>query len=123
MMIYNPEMQLAEILARGEQLRERRERQIIRMTAVSSAALLLLLCFFIGSVAMRIPAGASQSQYGSFLLSPEAGGYVAAAVVAFALGVILTVMIYRHKHRMEADHRSSEERCRDYSVCSHGDSR
>ena len=37
------------------------------------------------------------SVYGAFLLSREAGGYVLAAVIAFALGVCVTLLCARKK--------------------------
>ncbi|MBR0091086.1 MAG: hypothetical protein IJP92_05255 [Lachnospiraceae bacterium] len=109
-MKFNSEMQLAEILARGDRFRKKREQHILYGITASACGLLLLLCVCIGNVIVRVPAEYDHSLYGSFLLSQEAGGYVMAAVIAFTLGVIVTVLIFRHRHRTGQNRGSREER-------------
>ena len=49
--------------------------------------------------------GIAISGYGAAsLLSENAGGYVLAAVIAFALGVIITVLMHRHKNKADRSH-------------------
>ena len=60
-----------------------------------------LLTVFLLSVIWIMP-GQSGSAftgtvYGSFLLSAESGGYVLAAVIAFVLGVCVTLLCLRYK--------------------------
>ena len=108
-MKYTTEMQLAEIPTRADRLRERQERRVLRSLSASAVSLLLLLCFCVGSFAARGPTGAAQLQYGSFLLSPEAGGYVLAAVLAFALGVVVTLLIHQRRARTQPKQQSQEQ--------------
>ena len=42
-----------------------------------------------------------RSVYGAFLLPAEAGGYVLAAVAAFAMGVIITIACIRYRNKTE----------------------
>ena len=39
--------------------------------------------------------------YGSFLISEEAGGYVLVGLVAFLLGIIITAIIYRRRYEKQ----------------------
>ena len=41
----------------------------------------------------------TESLYGSFLLSPEAGGYILVAVLAFLLGIVVCMLIYRKREQ------------------------
>ncbi|MCR4655796.1 MAG: hypothetical protein K5770_06160 [Lachnospiraceae bacterium] len=40
-----------------------------------------------------------RSVYGAFLLSPQAGGYVLAAVIAFVIGVVFTLLCQRYRKK------------------------
>ena len=51
---------------------------------------------------------ARDSVYGSFLLSPEAGGYVLAAVIAFALGVAVTLFCLKRKKLSSEDKKKED---------------
>ena len=42
------------------------------------------------------------SVYGSFLLSREAGGYVLIALIAFVLGVTVTLLCLRYRKKQDA---------------------
>ena len=97
-MKYSEQQQLYEIMGRGEKLRQKKERRVIRGLATSASALAILLTAFLSTLGQRGSAGAP-TDYGSFLLAAEAGGYVLAAVIAFALGVVVTVLIHRYRGR------------------------
>ena len=88
-MKYSQQEQIEEILARGDALRKKRERRITGVLTASATALMVLLVIGIGAVGNMTPAGTASS-YGSFLLDAKAGGYVLVAVLAFALGVVIT---------------------------------
>ena len=72
-------------------------RHINKICIAAAAAALVLT---IGSLGDSVAGMESGSTYGSFLLPTQAGGYVLAAVVAFAVGVGVTLGIqrYRKKH-------------------------
>ncbi len=105
-MKYQTDEALREILRRGEQIAVRRERRTIRALAGATGALFMALVLAIGFGAHRVSSNRFQSVYGSFLLSPEAGGYVLAAVIAFALGVTVTLLCIRR--RLSATHKFDE---------------
>ena len=97
-MKYTTEEALKEINRRGNILKEEHERKVTKVMSICTAAtafvLVALLSIFSGSGMAE-----TRTQYGSFLLPTEAGGYVLTAVVAFALGVMLTIVIKRIKAR------------------------
>ncbi len=95
-MKYTTEEALAEILQRSERVSIRRDRRACRRLSGAAGALMLLLVLVIGLFpgSGTAPAG---SVYGAFLLSAEAGGCVLAAVIAFALGVCVTLLCARKK--------------------------
>ena len=93
-MKYTTEEALTEIMRRSEQVSIRRNHRACRRLSVSAGALMCLLVLVIG----LFPSDgtvADGSVYGAFLLSAEAGGYVLAAVIAFALGVVITLLCLR----------------------------
>ena len=95
-MKYTEQEQLEEILHRGKKLRQRRDKNLMRGFSATATALLFALtaCIakFGGSGVLE-----SRTDYGSFLLSAETGGYVLTAVLAFAVGAIITVIIHRYR--------------------------
>ena len=96
-MKYTTEEALAEIMRRKDQIVLRRSRRSCRRLSVSAGALMCLLVLVIG----LFPSDgtvADGSVYGAFLLSAEAGGYVLAAVIAFALGVVITLLCLRPRN-------------------------
>ena len=102
-MRYDSETAFREILRRGEALRKRKERRTIQALSAASAALLILMIL---SVQVLPPEGSAEgmrSVYGAFLLPAEAGGYVLAAVVAFAVGAVVTVACIRYRDKKNQD--------------------
>lgn len=98
-MEYTTEQALEEIVRRRKQVRKRRNRK--RCIAFAS-----LSCFLMAALTVVInviPAGSDAyslgTTYGSFLLSPQAGGYVFTAVLAFGAGVSIAVYALRRRGR------------------------
>ena len=95
-MKYTEQEQLDEILLRGERLRRRKDRNVTRGLSGSAAVLFFALAACIGTLGGK-GVLESRTDYGSFLLSAETGGYVLTAVIAFAAGVITAVLIKRYR--------------------------
>ena len=93
-MKYTTDEALEEIYRRGEQIRDRHER---RMTSILSAGSAVVGFLLVGLLSYYSGTGvdAVGQSYGSFLLFPDAGGYVLVAVIAFILGVLITVAARR----------------------------
>lgn len=100
-MKYKLERTLSEILRRRAELLKKQERKKIRGLAGVTAALFVLLVAAVQELAGVLPGEISESVYGAFRLSQSAGGYVLAGVVAFALGVALTLVCLRGRARMK----------------------
>ena len=101
-MKYTSEEGFEEILRRGKQIKEKKERQtshvLTAVTGCLAVALIGVLSVFAGA-----GAAGTQTAYGSFLLPMEAGGYMLTAVIAFALGVLVTLTIRRYRKKNGAD--------------------
>ena len=88
-----------EIIKRGDKIRKKHEQRVMRVlsatTAVLAVALLGVISFYGGVGVER-----SETDYGSFFLPAEAGGYVIAALIAFALGIMIAacIRLYRNKN-------------------------
>ena len=99
---------LREVLKRGDAVRRRRERRGIQVlgcvTGVLAVALICVIATLSGG-----GTGSAGTAYGAFLLSAEAGGYVLTAVIAFAVGVVLTVVIHRYRKLNKRDKRGTED--------------
>ena len=95
-MKYTEQEQLNEILLRGEMLRHRKDRNVTRGLSASVAVLFFALAGCIGTLGGR-GILESRTDYGSFLLSAETGGYVLTAVIAFVAGVITAVLVQRYR--------------------------
>lgn len=95
-MKYTEKEQLQKILSRGDKLRQRKDRRILKGLSLSAVALLCVLVAFIGAFG-RTGYSQSRTVYGSFMLSAEVGGYVLVAVLAFVAGIIVATLIHRYK--------------------------
>ena len=91
-MKYTKDEALEEILKRGRKIREKRNKQIAGVlsttTVILTFILFLSISIFTGNVVTE-----THSAYGSFLLPTEVLGYVIVAVIAFVMGVIITVIV------------------------------
>ncbi len=97
-MRFTNEEALREVLKRGRAVRKRRESRNIQILGGAAGVLLVGLICVIASFS-KGGVGSAGSAYGAFLLSAEAGGYVLTAVIAFAVGVVLTVLIWQYRKR------------------------
>ena len=108
-MKYAPDEALTEILRRSERVAWRRKRRSgQRLTGICSA-LLAVLVLGITVMPEKLAVTSAGSVYGSFLLSREAGGYVLIGLIAFVLGVAVTLLClhYRKNQNNTGDGQSS----------------
>ena len=98
-MKYTTEEALAEIMRRSDQIIIRRDRRACRRLSGAAGALLTALVLVIALLPETAAPAYNGSVYGSFLLSAEAGGYVLAAVIAFALGVVITLLCLKQRQK------------------------
>ena len=90
------EEQMQIILRRKMYYTEKRRLQ--RMTALAAGLGLSLLATLVAVPGVAgSPVQAAGSVLGATILGPEAGGYVIVGLLAFALGVVTTLMIQRRK--------------------------
>ncbi|MBQ6650614.1 MAG: hypothetical protein IJM67_05110 [Atopobiaceae bacterium] len=108
-MRYDTDTALRELVARGALIRQRRERRVTQiLTGLSlTCGALLVACFML--LIPDTPADAPMAAYGAFLLPGEAGGYVLAGVIAFALGVAFAVICVRSRNMFGNDRVVSNE--------------
>ena len=96
----NTDEQLQEIMRRAEIVKEKRViRKRLRTGAFAScacAALLIAVCFCLPQLTV-MPANAGMQQYGSLLLAAPYTGYIVVGVIAFALGVCVTLLCIHWK--------------------------
>lgn len=108
-MKYTTEEALSEIMRRSRLATIRRYRRACRMLSGGAGALLALLALVIALLPGKAAITHSGSVYGSFLLTQEAGGYVLAAVIAFSLGVAVTLLCLKRKSKNEKQNDQEEE--------------
>lgn len=107
-MKYTTEEAVAEIMRRSDQIIIRRDRRACRRLSGAAGALLTALVLVIALLPETAAPAYNGSVYGSFLLSAEAGGYVLAAVIAFALGVAVTLLCLKRKKLSSEDKKKEE---------------
>lgn len=101
-MKYEKKEALTEIRRRGRLIKKQHDKKITQFlsmaTFVATVALICSLSVFMGAGVTH-----TQSEYGSMLLPVEYGGYILVAVLAFAFGVMLTLVLqwYRKKKDIE----------------------
>lgn len=96
----NTDEQLQEIMRRAEIVREKRfiRKRLYASAAASCAclALLIAVCLCLPKL-MVMPENAGMQQYGSLLLAEPYTGYVVVGVLAFVLGVCVTLLCIHWK--------------------------
>ena len=99
-MMRNTDEQLKEILRRAEIVKEKR---IIRkrlyasvLASCACVALLIAVCFCLPQLTVMSESPGMQ-QYGSLLLAAPYTGYIVVGVLAFALGVCVTLLCIHWK--------------------------
>jgi len=96
---------LREVLKRGRAIRNRKDRRSIQLLSCVTGVLAVVLICVIAALSSG-GIGSVGTAYGSFLLSAEAGGYILTALIAFVIGVILTIAIYKYR---SIERRKTEE--------------
>ena len=99
-MKYTSEEALAIIMHRRDRIVRRRVRRACQALAGVSCLLTVLLLAVIALLPGSSGQASAETVYGSFLLSAEAGGYVLAAVISFALGVLVTLLCLKRRKKM-----------------------
>ncbi len=99
---------IALLHQRAEELKRQKEKHALTLWGSASAglaALLLVLTLqFTGA-----PHGLGQGMFSaSSLLGESAGGYVLAAVIAFAAGVVITTLIRRYRSKTKNRNNTEE---------------
>ncbi|SDJ64922.1 hypothetical protein SAMN04487760_11076 [Lachnospiraceae bacterium G41] len=97
-MKYTKDEALEEILKRGRKIREKRNKQITGVLSTTTVILTFILFLSISIFTGNVVTG-THSAYGSFLLPTEVLGYVIVAVIAFVMGVIITVIVRQYKRK------------------------
>lgn len=88
-------------MRRSGQIVCRKNRLSCRILTGLAGTLLASLVVLIAMLPDGTSSSSTGSVYGAFLLSPEAGGYVLAAVIAFALGIVVTLLCLRYKKQKQ----------------------
>ena len=96
----NTDEQLQGIMRRAEIVKEKRSiRKRLHASAIAScisAVLLIAICCFLPQLTI-MSENAGMQQYGSLLLAAQYTGYVVVGVIAFALGVCVTLLCIHWK--------------------------
>lgn len=100
-MKYSLEQSLHELSARSRRLRRKRKRESLGALSAASLVLFAALIVSVRTVAGRLGPGAESSVLGAFVLPNAAGGYILAGVIAFVLGVIITLVCIRYKTKSD----------------------
>lgn len=90
-----------EIIKRGREIKRQRERRVSQVLYAAAFLLLFGILGVVGAVSGTGSAETAGASYGSLLLSAEYGVFVLIGVLAFALGVTVTILIQRKKKRQE----------------------
>lgn len=96
-MKYTKEEAFEEILKRSKALKLKRAKKVTAALMASACVLTALLVLEIRRFCETATAFNVDSIYGSFMLPAQAGGYVLTAVIAFVLGMCVTVLIQKYR--------------------------
>ncbi|MCR5148376.1 MAG: YhcB family protein [Eubacterium sp.] len=95
-MKYTNKEALAEIMRRSDQIMIKKSRRACRVLSCVSGVLFMGLVFLIALTPKDMTVTSEGSVYGAFMLSRESGGYVLVAVIAFTLGIAVTLLCLRY---------------------------
>ncbi len=104
----NTDEQLAEILDRSGKISKR--RNILKHIVTDAVAVVLCIIalagtgLYIPDIA-NMPSGTAETQYGSFILSGQYTGYVVVGIIAFVLGIFVTLLCLHVKETKDNDRR------------------
>ena len=97
-MPYTTDEALSEIQKRAKKREREKNGRYARILSCLSGLLFLTLVTVIAVLPGHQGEAPAGSVYGSFLVSMEAGGYILAAVIAFVLGIAITLLcVYLNK--------------------------
>ena len=97
-MKYGTDEAFEEIKRRGKEIKKKHDRHVTEVLSVASTVTTFALIIVLGMLC-NTGVNGKQTDYGSFIISAEAGGYVLTAVVAFVLGAVATFMVLKYKNR------------------------
>ena len=106
-MHYSEQEAKEEIFRRGSHIRKKREKRKNWILSGVTGALSLLLIFLITAAPHSTLASSQPSAMGAFLLKAESGVLVLVAVIAFSLGVLVTMLCLRHRNRQSAEKKAA----------------
>lgn len=96
-MKYTTEEELAEIKKRSKRVIYKNNQRSVRILGSMTGVTFALLCLMIRFIPERTMETTQNSVYGALILGERAGGYVLIAVVAFALGILVTLFVHKHR--------------------------
>lgn len=106
-MKYGMNEAVSEILVRSNEVKKRRERKRERMVTNFLASITLLLFGALTSVISIISINGQtkgkMTVMGAFLLPAETGGYIVVAIIAFAIGIVVTLLAFNYKRRKKRE--------------------
>lgn len=100
-MRYTSSEAMEQIMERRNRLRKRREQRRLGWISVSLCAVVLVLTLAVSSAPVSPREGAGTAAMGSFLLDAGTGGIIASVVLAFLLGVLITLLCIRNRASRE----------------------
>ena len=100
---------LEQVLDRRDRLRRNRNRRRLGWFSVGMCAVLLVLTLTVASTPLTGQSDPDADAMGSFLLEARTGGIFAAVVLAFLLGVLITLFCIRKKRNQREDHTESKK--------------
>ena len=96
-MRYNLDETLRLVMGQKRELWQRQERMKFMISNLFTIILAGGAIALIGYRGARGPAGGNSDFFGGYMLSPEIGGYVLVALLAFVAGLIAMVAINHYK--------------------------
>ena len=96
---YTAEQTMEEILRRSSNIRKKSEKRRTGLLLLSNVLTCVLLVVAVVLFTGLNAAGGRVSSYGAFLLSPETGGYILVAVIAFLVGISLAILVLRKRRK------------------------
>jgi uncharacterized membrane protein len=103
------EERLSSLHARMEIRQRAKQRRETGMSGAVCAALAMCLLFLLYESSGTHPSGGPDMYCGSTMLFEDAGGYVLVAVIAFMIGVLVTVVLKRRRKKKEKQEQNAEE--------------
>ena len=89
------EDQMAEIRRRSLLYREKKQIRVLSLLASGIGVLLMAVLMIAPGVSGTV--GISNSHLGATILGPEAGGYVIVALLAFTLGITMSLIAVKRR--------------------------